>query len=527
MMPVLSYTAARPSRVKTAGRAPSRSASGRFGLVLTGALLLTACGGGGGGGGGGSVDSGSTAEPAPPATVGQVALFLTDRPADLDELAGFQVSFSQAALVTAAGQSVPLLEVPRQFDLLRLRAEQIPIAIGDIPAGVRFETLRLQVEGVELSFKDGRPARRLPIEPVLELPLEQALIAGEGEIRYLQVDWDVAKSLQVEGEDYTVRPVTTLDVEGAAFEAKLARLMGVIDAIDARAGEVRVCGVVASEAAAARHVSTCLRLRTTPGTSLFDAFGRQRPASDLFGDSRLLGERVKVWARSRLVVDAPVGDPRIFEALVVQLGDPIELTGTVELGATGLPGVFVMTLDPGQLPGPRTGFRVALGVGTKILDEGGGAAETDDISARFGPKRVRVQGIPLKWGRDDFNAAMIFVSDEDDPDDSTMGDEGDRDWLRGVIQQRRGSHLMVVAVHRMRCDDKDGPVAGDLFVSLQSKVRVRRLSVAAGKVVSRLADTRDLDPGRFIEAFGSCRPGKAPFQADDVLIFSGWSSGWH
>jgi hypothetical protein len=396
------------------------------------------------------------------------------------------------------------------------------MAIGDVPTGVRFETLRLQVEAVELSFKDGRPPRELPIEPVLELPLTQALVATEGEIRYLQVDWDVAKSLQVEADQYTVRPVTTLDIEGDAFETKLARLMGAIDAIDARAGEVRVCGVVASEAAATRDVSTCLQLRTTPETSLFDALGRQRPASNLFSDPGMRGARVKIWARSRLLVDTPAGEPRIFEALVVQLGDPIELTGTIELGASGLPGVFVMTLDPGQLPGPRAGFRVALGAGTKILDEDGGGAEIDDISARFGPKRVRVQGIHLKWGRDDFNAAMVFISDENDPDDSTRGEQDDRDWLRGVVQQRRGSHLLVVSIHQLRCEDRDGPVAGDIFVNLGSKVRVRRLSVTGGKVISRPADTRELDPGQFIEAFGSCRPGKAPFQADNVLLFSGW-----
>ena len=166
-------------------------------FVITLATALISCGGSGGG----STDADQVQGK------GTVGILLTDKPADPALFDAIIASITRVELMGSEenGRVTLYSGSAKEFDLLRLRNESIPLVFkDDIPAG-KYCNIRLILDELELTLADNTlpPDERyqyphLPGKGKLDLVVRGCFDVVADEVLTLQVDIDTAATVEPE-----------------------------------------------------------------------------------------------------------------------------------------------------------------------------------------------------------------------------------------------------------------------------------------------------------------------------------------
>ncbi|MGB5329649.1 MAG: DUF4382 domain-containing protein, partial [Gammaproteobacteria bacterium] len=211
-------------------------------IALT--VALVSCGGSSGGGG--------TTDTSQAQGKGTVGILLTDKPADPAMFAAIIASIIKVELMGSEENGrVELFSAPptKEFDLLRLRNESIPLVFKDkVPAGT-YCKIRLTLSELTLVLADPADLTpedltdnemahpKLPGNGKLDLVVRDCFDVVAGKVLALQLDMDAGKSIHIiekgncankPDKCFNFRPVVFVDVIDKDFDSKLVRLDGVI-----------------------------------------------------------------------------------------------------------------------------------------------------------------------------------------------------------------------------------------------------------------------------------------------------------
>ena len=374
--------------------------------VITLVTALVSCGGSGGG-------SSDTSQGK-----GTVGILLTDKPADPALFSAIIASIRRVELMGSEENGpVTLYSGPvKEFDLLRLKNESIPLVFKDnVPAGT-YCKIRLILSDLELVLADDTPNDstdndiehpKLPGNGKLDLVARDCFNVVDGEVLTLQLDIDAGKSIHIiaNKKGFNFRPVIFVDVVNQDFDSKLVRLSGKITEIDSDQQSLLLCHAIPHES---MNNLGCVKVRfNTDYSAFFDSNapwdGAPRAISDLLVKTNV-GEQLTVvgWAESGAKADNDDDKPAEYypllhlDALVAELGEFLQVQGEV----AEIPddtGVFAMTVSSGPVKIDSTDtLNVMLQPGdsdingTRIVSKSGVLLEPADIE-KFQP--VQVDGV--------------------------------------------------------------------------------------------------------------------------------------
>ena len=233
----------------------------RLAVALSGialAVALVSCGGG----------SGTSTDSSQAQGKGTVGILLTDKPADPALFAAIIASIVKVELMGSEENGrIELFSAPptKEFDLLRLRNESIPLVFKDkVPAGT-YCKIRLTLSQLELVLTNGTPDDtgddtsaypKLPGNGKLDLVVRDCFDVVAGEVLALQLDMDAGKSIHIiekgnctnkPDKCFNFRPVVFVDVIEKDFNSKLVRLNGVIKEVDSVEEYLLLCEALPSK----------------------------------------------------------------------------------------------------------------------------------------------------------------------------------------------------------------------------------------------------------------------------------------
>ena len=347
-------------------------------FIISLVAALVSCGGSGGG----STDADQVQGK------GTVGILLTDKPADPAMFDAIIASIVKVELMGSEENGrVTIYSAPpiKEYDLLRLRNESIPLAFMDnVPVG-KYCKIRLTLTDLELVLADNTPYNfidnetyhpKLPGNGKLDLVVRDCFYVVRDEVITLQLDFDMGKSIHIVGnkKGYNFRPVIFVDVVSHDFDSKLVRLTGEIISVNPDRQTLLLCHALPSQ-----HMDNlgCVNVHFGKNSAFFDNIkyeGAPRAISELLSDNKL-GMQVTIvgWLKSWNKADydddksAEYHPLLKLEALVAELGKFLTVEGTV--AADAVPTGFPMTVSSG---GP-----VIIDSTLAVMYQTG---ETDDIN---------------------------------------------------------------------------------------------------------------------------------------------------
>ncbi len=409
------------------------------------AAALASCGGGSSGSG---VD-----DPNQIQGQGTVGILLTDKPADPAMFAAIIASIVKVELMGSEENGrVELYSAPptKEFDLLRLRNESIPLAFKDnIPAGT-YCKIRLTLSQLELVLTNGTPKDssddtsaypKLPGNGKLDLVVRDCFDVVAGEVLALQLDMDAGNSFHIiekgnctnqPDKCFNFRPVVFVDVIEKDFNSKLVRLEGNIK-------EVYSDSLLLCDALPNKDMDNegCVKVRFGKDSAYFDNVdngGAPTSISDELLQDDMIGKNLTVvgWVKSWTDNDHDYDKSEAYypllylEALVAESGEFKQIEGQVEALNTPVDTGFSMAPSSGTntievlYQSPLYPQQAAIN-GTRIVSKSGDLLEPGDIEV-FVP--VQVDGTPDANDPLLINAALVIV------DQSAL----DTEQVTGVIQ---------------------------------------------------------------------------------------------
>ena len=454
------------------------------------ATVLVSCGGSGGSGDG----SGDNTQAQGKGTVG---ILLTDKPADPALFAAIIASVIRVELMGSEENGrVTLYSGPaKEFDLLRLRNESIPLAFSDnVPAGT-YCKIRLILSDLELVLTDDTPNDlsnnetdhpKLPGNGKLDLVARDCFNVVDGEVLALQLDIDAGKSIHVvekgncssKGKKscFNFRPVVFVDVVDKDFDSKLVRLDGEIT-------EIYSDGLLICDAVPSKDMDNlgCVKIHFGAESAFFDNSpapdgndGKPTAISKLLVEANIGKELTVVgWVKSWASIDKDDDNksdkyyPLLYiEALVAELGNFLQVEGTVAVSAdlekfemnvsSGGPVITDSTLAVIFQPGDDDIN------GTRIVSKSGVLLDPLDVTA---PQPVQVDGtLQLMGGIDPLLKAALIIIDK-----NTLGVE----QVTGVIQSVGSSTLELTP----EADTVCGAAISLLTVDLASEVDIWTITI--------------------------------------------------
>ena len=454
--------------------------------VIALATMLVSCGGSGGGSGDNTQARGT----------GTVGILLTDMPADPAQFAAINASIIKVELMGSEENGpVTLYSGPaKEFDLLRLRNESIPLAFNDnVPAGT-YCKIRLILSDLELVLTDDTPLDlsdnetdhpKLPGNGKLDLIARDCFDVVDGEVLALQLDIDAGKSIHVIEKGncsskpnkscFNFRPVVFVDVVNKDFDSKLVRLEG--DITEIYSDGLLLCNAVPSKD---MDNEGCVKIHFGAESAFFDNSpapngndGKPTAISKLLVETNI-GEELTVvgWVTSWASKDNDDDKPEEYypllylEALVAELGNFLQVEGTVAVSATL--GKFEMNVSSG---GPvMTDSVLAVIIqpgdadinGTRIVSKSGVLLDPKDVTK---PLPVQVDGtLQLMVGIDPLLKAALIIIDKD-----ALGVE----QVTGVIQSVGSSTLELTPEANTVC----GVAISLLTVDLTSDVDIWTITI--------------------------------------------------
>lgn len=321
-------------------------------------LLLAACGGS---------DSASVRAGGEGASV---SVLFTDAP--VDEMSKIEVGITSVELLGHEQQlTIFTSDPPKIFDLLSLTGESAYLGTGDhVPAGC-YEKIRLEIDFIQLFFKDDRDpvlltGNELTANGKLDLNPGGTFCLVDGEHVAIQLDMD-AKALHIVetgNGKYIVRPQVFVDILRDDVSGKLLRLSGQVEEIVGEQLAFLLCPPVVktSSLQKPRTVTECIEVGTSMAT-IFDTNGDAVTLSALS-----IGTNVEVLGRLRLLGPPTVFEvARAFDAVLVEVGTYQKLSGSLAVEPDAL-GIFSLTLDPGQGFTDKTVLNALLTEDTRIFN---------------------------------------------------------------------------------------------------------------------------------------------------------------
>jgi len=351
---------------------------------------------------------------------GSVALLLTD--AATDEFTQVNVTVTRAELISDAGR-VTILSTTKTVDLLKLQDATTLFALSSgVPAGW-YNKIRLYVSNVELVRPDGTKIYpKLPGGWKIDLNPREAFYVKPGAALLVQVDLDANKSIHIvktgAGDKYIFRPVVFIDILNGKVKGKLLRLYGQVRNIDNINSTFDLCppktifhAAYTTGAAlvdAGDNVTECVPVYTSSSTSFFDVNGDGAAFGDLAENDLVTAVgniRIDTHATSGGGVDI---DEMGLDAVVVEWGRPLRLSGTVLGAPDSTTGLFDLELADGQGFPTGTVLKVALQSGTKLYSKWGAPLTEADIKAGV---KARVDGVLAlsDTSPDTFKAALVML----------------------------------------------------------------------------------------------------------------------
>ncbi len=410
--------------------------------VIALAAVLVSCGGSGGGG---TTDA-SQAQAQGKGTVG---ILLTDKPADPAMFAAIIASIVKVELMGSEENGrVELFSAPptKEFDLLRLRNESIPLVFKDkVPTGT-YCKIRLTLSQLELVLVGGEFAYpKLPGNGKLDLVVRDCFDVIDGKVLALQLDMDAGKSIHIiekgnctnkPDKCFNFRPVVFVDVIEKDFNSKLVRLNGVIKEVDSVEEYLLLCEALPSKD---MDNEGCVKVHFGDDAAFFENAedgngGVPKSISDELLQGDMIDEELTVvgWVKSWSDKDNDENKPEEYypllyiEALIAESGKFDQFKGKVEMLNDPVDTGFSMAPSSGtdslnvMYEPPLYPIRADVN-GTRIVSKSGELLEPEDIEI-FLP--VQVDGTPDANDPLLINAALVIV------DKSAL----DTEQVTGVIQ---------------------------------------------------------------------------------------------
>jgi hypothetical protein len=469
------------------------------------ATVLVSCGGSGGGSGDNTQAQGK----------GTVGILLTDKPADPALFAAIIASVIKVELMGSEenGPITLYSGPPKEFDLLRLRNESIPLVFKDnVPAGT-YCKIRLILSDLELVLVDDTSEHpKLPGNGKLDLVARDCFSVVDGEVLTLQLDIDAGKSIHIiaNKKGFNFRPVIFVDVVNQDFDSKLVRLSGKITAIDSDRQSLLLCHAVPNKD---MDNLGCVNVHFGADAAFFDNVsysGAPRSIDELLADDKLGMELTVVGtAKSWASVDNDDDKPAAYypllhlEALVAELGDFLQVEGTVAVDAdvTG----FAMTVSAGGpviTDSPLAVMYQPGGTninGTRIVSKSGVLLNPLDVKELL---PVQVDGtLQLMMSIDPMLKAALVIIDK-----GALGVE----QVTGVIQMVGINSVVLVPDADTVC----GVATSQLMVDLTSDVKI--LTVTITDFSSVIVHGGTLKTGQTVGMNGTCEV--TGYQTDNVVI---------
>lgn len=467
--------------------------------------IVSACDSGGDGDGGGG-----TASAAP--ETGSVGILLTDGPVAPGTFKHIWVTYTEIILIGEPGQ-VTIFEGRETVDLRDLEDISKLATVGRNVRVGKFEKIRLLIEEIELVRADtgdsillSEPPNKLP--PKIDLNPQESFYVRAGKLLLLQIDMDAGKSIHIvqTGQQlkYQFRPVVFVDIITRSLRGKLVLLRGFIENIDDEDGTFDLCRTHSvsrpgSDGRITRdsdhedpgddgykdHCVEVVALFEGNKTSFFDDAGDPTgfDALDEGEEASVLGRFVPEEDDEASIDENRDHEDLVFEAEVVQLGDPLALDGVADTVVEN--DRFLMLLDEGQsIVSDDTLLIQLFDPETKVFTRKG---------VRLSPSKimvgdpVRATGIPAISNTvdDRLKAAFIMVDLE----------AVEIDRIEGVIiedPEDDGARLTVFV-------EGVGPVC----VDVPEEARVFEVTLEDGQGGAEAIDRSDLKRGDRLNIFGS------------------------
>jgi hypothetical protein len=463
---------------------------------------------------------------------GTVGILLTDKPADPATFAAIIASITKVELMGSEENGrVELYSAPptKEFDLLRLRNESIPLAFKDnVPAGT-YCKIRLTLSELELVLADPEDPTpqdltdndtaypKLPGNGKLDLVARDCFDVLAGEVLALQLDMDAGKSIHIiekgncanrPDKCFNFRPVVFVDVIDKNFNSKLVRLDGEIRKI--YSDSLLLCDALPRKD---MDNEGCVKVRFGKDSAYFDnvdnggaptSIGDELLQADMIGEWLTVVGWIKPWPDHDNHDDkSEAYHPLLYlEALVAESGDFRRIEGKVETAkATG----FSMTLSSGtdsvdvtyQLPLYPDQADIN---GTRIVSKAGKLLRPEDIDM-FLP--VQVDGTPNDDASPSIDAALVIV------DQSAL----DTDQVTGVIQSL-DTNILELAL-AADADPVCGAVTNPLMVGLINPLEILTVIITDGG--SEVLPGGILRVDQTVGMNGSCEF-TGSYQTDNVVI---------
>jgi len=440
-------------------------------LFLTSAFLISSCGGG------------SSADTAP--ATGTVLFLLTDGPAD--DLSAIYLDVTEATLIGGNGQQT-IFSGNKTINLLDLYNFNEPIAFGEVLAG-DYTKIRLQISGLELKPKDGKPSifPRLPANGKIDLLDQGRFTVFPGRTLVVEIDIDANKSVHIVGTGngaYQFRPVVKVNIIDGGLPDKLARLEGVVAEIyDDPAGKFLLCSADFSD--------VCVVVYLAKDGSVFDAEGL--PVS--FG-KLMIDDFVTVIGRYRQddannTENTGVDEKFTFDAIVIEIGGNADQAKGIVASTPDENDQFDFVVDKDVV------VTVQIQEGTKIIGKDGEL----DRSALVITQKAEIEGVVVKAAVDGdpdiIRAALILI------DDGYYEDK-----LSGTIATPLDSSNMSFML---------STASGDLCVDLNNDSTITLISETADGTEVKIGTFADLASGQSAAAYGQ-QGAIGCFDAGEVVV---------
>ena len=476
--------------------------------IMALATTLISCGGGGSGG--------ESTDANQPQGKGTVGILLTDKPADPDDFTSMIASIVKVELMGSEDNGrVTIYSGPaKEYDLLRLRNESIPLAFKDkVPAGT-YCKIRLTLSDLELTLTADNSTYhpKLPGNGKLDLVVRGCFKVVGGEVLTLQLDVDAGKSIHVIGNSkgYNFRPVIFVDVMTRNFDSKLVRLTGKIFAVDQDKQSLLLCDALPNKS---MDNLGCVNVHFGKNSAFFDIKYQGTPSAinDLLSKANQGMELtvvgwLKPWNGNDYDDDQPVQHQPLLhmEALVAELGDFLTIEGTVAVDAdkdgfdmqvsTGAPviGTLDVMYQPRLYP-DQTGIN-----GTRIISKSGVLLLPQDAQV---PLPTQVDGV-IDLNTKTLKAALVIL-DQDGP---------------GIVQVT-GTILSLGADYLILDPDEGidiicGIATTQLTVDLIDPLAIMTITVTED--MAEIEPGGTLMAGQTVGMNGTCEVGG--YQTDNVIV---------
>lgn len=486
-------------------------------------LLLVSCGGSGGG-----TDADATA-----GRTGTVGILLTDKPADPSLFSAINATIVKVELMPEEDEDdrVSIYDGdPKTFDLLRLKNESIPLTFDDtVPVG-SYCKIRLTLSDLELVLADDTPDDvtdnetnhpKLPGNGKLDLVVLDCFDVEEDSNATLQLDIDAGKSIHINGngkDKYQFRPVIFIDVIDDEFESKLVRVNGVITSVNLEERTLLLCQAIPTQDS---DSDGCVKVHLGDDAAFFDNLdhgGAPRSIEELLAEDKLEEEATVIGKARHLIADKEKHDDdrdddrddddederhawMALDGLVVELGDFLQLEGTVDVDANT--DGFDMTVNPGNPVSSANALSVMLQAGsegingTRIISPTGRLLDHTQI---IFPRSVQVDGV-LELSSDSIlNAALVIVDIDEDGEEQ----------VTGTILSL-GDDNMIIAPD---ADTVCGISSNQLFVTLDDDLDL--LTVVITEMSSVITPGGSLEVDQTVGMTGSCEGSN--YMTDNVVI---------